>query len=870
MDGGASSTDAFRMPAEGEELTTPFSEFVVRYGHTPRLVRNMAAIAGVAAELPPRMEEPYRLVYFVVTDQMRTTVAALRAVLKEGFQAPLRAPTAFIIDELHTLEVFRKQGLATSLTNFVKGIAEAHGVELFVSSELYIRSFWELRGFEEETSPEVLRACNLDLDDGFNTGSSTTLLRAGAAYTEYQPANDERLSMRTVAARGLLAIPSSGSRDGVVDLTGGSRSLAEQDEEQMQLAIAMSLSAAAAEATCGGGGDAAAAVAIERNDGARHDGAVRGGEGETSAGDDTETEEDADYGGQLSGGDADAAAGGVASTAAAAATAAAATAAAPTSSSTRSQVRAGEERSAGGGDGSGCGGGGGAWGRRAGGVVEDCRGHGRDNDNDNDGVSRRLRRRRDESGSSTPGEPSPCGADGAASVGMELDGVGAGRHGNEGRRSSSRDVGDDGNTASLTENVCITAARDVGSGLGVASETTAPHAPRPLDAAAAAAREGSSNRPSSLPPSRPASPCPSSASSCSFTLEPVPSRSRTSTWNQQQPTTVGELGHRDPNSAMTVSKENDPHHHHHHHHQDQARKAVNQPPPRGLGARGQQHQHQASFVGDGGGMIGALGGVIYPTSTAGGSGGADVSGLGAGRFGNVGVGGGGGGLISDGIEPSDVMMRDFGVGADGLDGGGRLDDKLIAVAEWEGDDADEELRRVMEASRQSHEEEMIQRATQESQQAAAAAAAAAEHLPEPPSNTAAPPPPPPSSLPPLSRKGVAATTPNGGGPDVAVLPSFGSLGARNGTGVGVGVGAGVHGHGSDGSGAALPSTCGGAAVSSGGFRAGTGGGAADSAAAAAAAAVAAGAQTSAWFGGWEDGEAVSFTGKGKGKGRCRD
>ncbi|CBJ48670.1 hypothetical protein Esi_0046_0035 [Ectocarpus siliculosus] len=594
------------------------------------------------------MEEPYRLVYFVVTDQMRTTIAALRAVLKEGLQAPLRTPTAFIIDELHTLEVFRKQGLATSLTNFVKGIAEAHGVELFVSSELYIRSFWELRGFEEETSPEVLRACSLDLDDGFKTGAATTLLRAGAAYTEYQPANDERLSMRTLAARGLLAIPSSGSRDGVVDLTGGSRSLAEQDEEQMQLAIAMSLSAAAAEATCGGGGDAAAAAAIERSDGARHDGAVRGGEGETSAGDDTETEEDADYGGQLLGGDADAAAGGIASSAAAA----------PTSSSARSQ---------------------------------------------------------------------------------------------------------------------------------------------------------------------------------------------------QQPTTVGALGHRDPNRAMTASKENDPHHHHHHH-QDHGRKAVYQPPPRGLGARGQQHQHQAAFAGDGGGMIGALGGVVYSPTTAGGTGGADVPGLGAGRFGNVGVGGGGGGLISDGIEPSDVIMRDFGVGADGLDGGGRLDDKLIAVAGWEGDDNDEELRRVMEASRQSHEEEMIQRATQESQQAAAAAAAAAaaEHLPQPPSNTAAA--APSSSLPPLSRKGVAAATPNGGGPDVAVLPSFGSLGARESTGVGVG--AGVHGHGSDASGAALPSTCGGAAASSSGFRAGAGGGAADSAAAAAAAA---GAQAPAWLGGWEDGEAVSFT-----------
>ncbi|CAM9434801.1 unnamed protein product [Ectocarpus sp. 6 AP-2014] len=449
---------------------------------------------------------------------------------------------------------------------------------------------------------------------------------------------------------------------------------------------------------------------------------------------------------------------------------------------------------------------------------------------------------------------------------MELDGVGAGRHGNEGRRSSSRDVGDDGNTASLTENVCITAARDVGSGLGVASETTAPHAPRPLDAEAAAAREGNSNLAASLPPSLPASPCPSSASSCSFTLEPVPSRSRTSTWNQQQPTTVGALGHRDPNSAMTASKENDPHHHHHHHHhhhQDHGRKAVYQPPPRGLGARGQQHQHQAAFAGDGGGMIGALGGVVYSPTTAGGTGGADVPGLGAGQFGNVGVGGGGGGLISDGIEPSDVMMRDFGVGADGLDGGGRLDDKLIAVAGWEGDDNDEELRRVMEASRQSHEEEMIQRATQESQQAAAAAAAAAA-----PSNTAAAA-APSSSLPPLSRKGVAAATPNGGGPDVAVLPSFGSLEARESTGVGVG--AGVHGHGSDASGAALPSTCGGAAASSSGFRPGAGGVAADSAAVAAAAAAAAtGAQAPAWLGGWEDGEAVSFTGKGKGKGRCRD
>lgn len=30
------------------------------------------------------LQEPYRLIYFVLTDQMRTTIAVLRAVLKEG------------------------------------------------------------------------------------------------------------------------------------------------------------------------------------------------------------------------------------------------------------------------------------------------------------------------------------------------------------------------------------------------------------------------------------------------------------------------------------------------------------------------------------------------------------------------------------------------------------------------------------------------------------------------------------------------------------------------------------------------------------------------------------------------------------------
>lgn len=53
------------------------------------------------------------------------------------------------------------------------------------------RSFWEIRGFEEETSMEVLGACSC-VDDLLST---STLLRAGAGYTEYLPADGDRLSM---------------------------------------------------------------------------------------------------------------------------------------------------------------------------------------------------------------------------------------------------------------------------------------------------------------------------------------------------------------------------------------------------------------------------------------------------------------------------------------------------------------------------------------------------------------------------------------------------------------------------------------------------------------------------------------------------
>jgi len=73
---------------------------------------------------------------------------------------------------------------------------------------------------------------------------------------------------------------------------------------------------------------------------------------------------------------------------------------------------------------------------------------------------------------------------------------------------------------------------------------------------------------------------------------------------------------------------------------------------------------------DGGGMITALDGVVIPSND-------DASGGGGG-------GGGGGGFASDDFGGDDVL-RDFGVGPGGLEMDGRLDDKLIAVAGWQGD-----------------------------------------------------------------------------------------------------------------------------------------------------------------------------------------
>ncbi|CAM9890984.1 unnamed protein product, partial [Choristocarpus tenellus] len=38
---------------------------------------------------------------------------------------------AFVVDHVETLHVFRRQGLATSLANFVKGISDAHDIGLY-------------------------------------------------------------------------------------------------------------------------------------------------------------------------------------------------------------------------------------------------------------------------------------------------------------------------------------------------------------------------------------------------------------------------------------------------------------------------------------------------------------------------------------------------------------------------------------------------------------------------------------------------------------------------------------------------------------------------------------------------------------------
>lgn len=68
-DGGACSSDPFRLPDPAEELTYPFGNgLVVRYGLTPRLVSSTAAVAAAAAvDLSPPIEVPALLLLLAVS-----------------------------------------------------------------------------------------------------------------------------------------------------------------------------------------------------------------------------------------------------------------------------------------------------------------------------------------------------------------------------------------------------------------------------------------------------------------------------------------------------------------------------------------------------------------------------------------------------------------------------------------------------------------------------------------------------------------------------------------------------------------------------------------------------------------------------------
>eukprot|EP00903_Cladosiphon_okamuranus_P007930 g7655.t1 len=624
-------------------------------------------------------------------------------------------------------------------------------------------------------------------------GSATAGAGAGAEAV----AAAEAVDKRAMAARGLLAIPSSAGHGGdVVDLTEGigGRTLAEQDEEQMQLAIAMSLSAAETSGAGAGGGGG-------------------GGDGERGSnrpppGDDTETEEDVDYGAQLSGGNVDTDADADADTADRGGS--------PRRKRTEADSSGSESASSG----------------RAEAGVDVVR---------NDG-SRRIRRRRDENGASTSGEQSPSGADGctANGAGIELEDSGvtpksssargaplnAAARGDVSsfRRAGTLGVSDTnargpggssragaaagGHRGTGTPaNVCVAAAT------GVADENdSGPAAPPPGSNANSVPCSPAALLPSSSPPS----PCPSSSSSCSFSLEPGSERRRAARAAKKLAATAAaeSKDHRYPSRVSMSNKGDDGMVAYHRH-------SAAQVSPRGQEEQQQRQQLQVSTPGDEGGMISVLGGAP-PPPPAGASSATKVTeaaGLGAGGGGDLGPGGG---FISDDLGANDMLLRDFGVTP------GVLDEKLITVAGWHTDDNDEELRRVMEASRQSHEAEMLQRATQESQEAAAAAATASAAEAHPPH---------PSSWPHSSSSTPRASNASGGGPDVAVLPPFGPAEPPR----------DLAGH---ASGTAHPGTGGGSGA--GGLHAGGGG--------------------APWMetGGWDDGEVMSFAGNGKGKGRCRD
>ena len=458
---------------------------------------------------------------------------------------------------------------------------------------------------------------------------------AGAGAAAEAVAAAEAADRRAMAARGLLAIPSSGHGDDVVDLTGGvgGRSLAEQDEEQMQLAIAMSLSAAEVGGGAGGGSS-----------------------GGVAPGDDTETEEDVEYGAQLSGTDADTTDRG----------------GSPQRKRTEADSSGSESGSSGRAQG----------GRGSRGLAEAVGGE------RNDG-SRRIRRRRDESGASTSGEQSPSGTDGGTAGGaeMELDESGvappppssalaplnAAAHSNVSsfRRAGSL-VASDSTGRSSGEGCASAAGAGAGAGAGGLRDTGSP-----ANVCVAAATGGGDENDSGAAapvrlPSRAPSPCPSSSSSCSFSLEPGGDRRRAARRENRAAAAAAaaeSTGHGDPNSATAVPMSQKEHGEMNTYHRQPATQAS----PQG------QSQLQVSIPGDEGGMIGVLGGVIPTPATASSAAGVTgTAGLGTGGGGGGDLGHGGG-FVSDDLAANDMLLRDFGVAP------GALDDKLLTVAGWHGD-----------------------------------------------------------------------------------------------------------------------------------------------------------------------------------------
>ena len=60
MDGGASSSDAFRLPSPGQELLHPFGNgLVLKYGYTISLVTSVTSLVGITAELPPSVSNTF-------------------------------------------------------------------------------------------------------------------------------------------------------------------------------------------------------------------------------------------------------------------------------------------------------------------------------------------------------------------------------------------------------------------------------------------------------------------------------------------------------------------------------------------------------------------------------------------------------------------------------------------------------------------------------------------------------------------------------------------------------------------------------------------------------------------------------------------